>query len=92
MAKKQDAEKEADTMNKLQVRVDRACNYIHDGRSSYAKAAVRAAKLGIDRKTVEAGAKAMRDAVDDLDAAIEQAYENPDQTKLKRSRVQLGSD
>lgn len=73
---------------RLQVGLDRAVYYIHDGPSSFSVRARRAAKRGIPRETAEKGlqviAEALRDATAEVNRAYTMVVDEP-----KKSRVQL---
>lgn len=75
----------------LQYAVDRACNFIHDGGSSYARRAKAAAAKEIPKETVLKGFVALEAALADCRKAIERAY-SPDEKRAPThaSRVQLG--
>lgn len=73
----------------LQYTLDRACNFIHDGASSYATKARSAARAGVERRTVEAGLDAMAAALADARAVVERAYNEPAKAAAPKSRVAL---
>lgn len=88
------AKPEADTPQEkaranLQYVLDRACNFIHDGTSSYARRAKTAARAGVDRALVEKGVVAMEAAIKDLRSAIDRAYSAPTKAEAAKSRVSL---
>lgn len=73
----------------LQYVVDRTANMIHDGSSSYAIRARRAAKAGVQKATVLKGFGAMEAALADCRAAIERAYAPEQKREAPKSRVAL---
>ena len=81
---------QARALGNLQYILDRACNFIHDGQSSFAVRARRAAKRGVPKATVTKGLTALESAVSDARAAVERAY-TPEAKKevVQKSRVTL---
>jgi hypothetical protein len=74
---------------RLQYVLDRAINLIHDGSSSYAVRARRAAKRGVPKATALKGLDAMRETLEDAREAIERAYEPAGKREKTASRVSL---
>lgn len=88
-SKKEGKTPEERAVNNLQYALDRACNFIHDGNTSYARRARTAAQRGVDRATVDKGVAAMKEAVADLEASIERAYKAPDKPAQPTRRAVL---
>lgn len=76
-------------LKRLQYTVDRACNFIHDGGSSYANRARKAARAGVPKERALKGVEAMRAALIDAEKAIERAYSQPEKRPVAASRVSL---
>lgn len=74
---------------RLQYTLDRACNFIHDGGSSYARRARRAAKAGVPKVTVLKGLDAITEAISDARDVIERAYGPKAAPEKRQSRVSL---
>lgn len=67
-------QKVARALNNLQTGLDNACKWVHDGQSSLAVRARRAAKRGIPRETVDAAVTAVEAALTDLKNVVNTAY------------------
>lgn len=61
----------------LQYVLDRACNFIADGGSSYARRVKTAARNDVPIEVARKGLDAMQAALDDARAVLEQAYAAP---------------
>lgn len=79
------------TLTALQYALDRANNYIADGRQSYARYAKFAAKRGIPIETVEKGIVAIEACVKDLRTSVVAAYREPTSRAAVVSRASLAT-
>lgn len=82
-------ERRASALKNLQYVLDRGCNFIHDGASSFAKRAKTAARAGVPQATVLAGIGALKASIVDLENVVKQAYSKsapgPAKTRLDLS-------
>lgn len=83
------ATKAEKSLANLQYVLDRTCNFIHDGASSYAVRARRAAKNDVPKATVLKGLVAIEQALADCRAAVDRAYAAPEKKEAPKSRVAL---
>lgn len=82
---------ESTPLGRLQYTLDRACNFINDGTSSYARRARTAARAGVSKEIAVQGLAAMEAALKDARASVERAYSAPEKAAAPQSRVKLGA-